>query len=109
MKKCLNPECGKMFEPNKQRPDQKFCCEKCSRRYRYLTIQKPNYKPKEKISFNDRKYSRTTIYLVHKWTIEGMHMVDVAQILNRSIYEVNKILKKPLTENERVRMQRFLR
>lgn len=45
-------------------------------------------------------YSRLTVYLVHKWRCEGMSEPAIAQVLSRSLWEVQELLLEPLTKNE---------
>lgn len=98
MNQCLNPRCGRMFEPTRGHPNQKFCCVECSQHYYYL--QRCETKGNCRDSY-DRPLTRTTVYLVHKWFSEGMTLTEIAKITGSSMGRILKAYKVPLTEKEK--------
>lgn len=111
MNKCLNPECGKMFEPTKGHKNQRYCCRQCNQRHHYLKSYKPKTerKPFEVVlGGNERPMTRFTVYLIHKWHKEGASLTDISYILNRKIEQVIRALQIPLTEGQKATMEEYL-
>lgn len=111
MKQCQNPKCGKMFEPNPIRPQQMFCCKKCRQQAHNVR----NYKKwkQDYLTWHregkSRPLTRFSIYLIHKWHIEGLKEKEIAEILSRDIEHIKEALATPLTEKEKLKMEMYLK
>lgn len=86
------PVCGGEYRA--RYPDQKTCSRSCGRRYTQIALRGLTWK-------NGEDVSRTTIYLVHKWTAEGMPEREISSVLSRPEKEIRKIQAIPETERER--------
>lgn len=55
----------------------------------------------------NRPYTRDTVYLIHKWTQEGMTVPQVARLLSRSEENVQAALHRPLRPSEQKSLTAF--
>lgn len=56
----------------------------------------------------NRPYTRDTVYLVHKWTQEGMTVSQIARLLSRSEESVAAALNRPLRPAEEKSLNAYL-
>ena len=102
---CKNPKCGEMFEPKNGK--QIYCCDKC-RRYVHNLRHRERVK---RIPFvkggTNRPFTTDTVYLIHKWYIEGMSREVIAEILQRDIKQINEALLTPLSTQEKIMIQKY--
>lgn len=107
MRKCANPKCGKMFEPNCHR--QIYCCRKCR-----VQVTNENYRKRvERVPFikggTNRPFTESTVYLIHKWYREGMSRKAIANMLQRDIKQIEYALLTPLSEGEKTLIDLYRR
>ena len=111
MRKCKNRGCNNYFEYNPSKPRQKYCCRKCCQdahnRVNNRKRKYHKYEPAPKSDLN-RQYTEDTVYLVHKWNREGMSVKEIAELLNRSVENVQNALDIPLTRPQEKCMDEYL-
>ena len=104
--------CGAEFEAKSAK--RIFCSDDCKQRYhRPASIKRQREKREaEKAAIRaglplpqteahqPREITPTTVYLVHKWTAEGMPVGVIAQTLERCAEDVNRALSQPITEEQ---------
>ena len=56
----------------------------------------------------NRPYTPDTVYLIHKWHREGMKVKEIAELLNRSVENVQKALRKPLTRGQEKILKEYI-
>ena len=109
MRKCQNSKCGQYFEYNPARK-QLYCCSKCrqeaNNRKRNRKRSYHKHQPELKSDPN-RPYTRDTVYLIHKWHREGMTAQEIAELLNRSVENVQAALESPITHSQVESMKRY--
>lgn len=86
------PVCGKAYKT--RYPGQKTCSRSCGSRYTQIALR-------DRTWINSEDISWTTIYLIHKWTAEGMPEQEISSALGRPEKEIRKIQAIPETEQER--------
>ena len=94
---CLT--CGRRFTATKK--GQKYCSRECTRRDNARRLRE--YRAAHRESAENpkpREITPTTVYLVHKWTAEGMPVGAIAQTLERCAEDVNRALSQPITEEQ---------
>lgn len=82
--------CGKEFKPKNHR--MAYCSAKC----RDLDLKRG-----ATIRGEDRPFTSSTVYLVHKYNEEGMNVEEIASLLYRSVASIIKALETPITESEK--------
>ena len=60
------------------------------------------------LSVLNRPYTRDTVYLIHKWALEGMTVPQIARLLSRSEENVEAALRRPLRPSEQRSLEAFL-
>ncbi len=55
----------------------------------------------------ERKHTRNSVFLIHKWICEGMTPALVGSILNRSEKNVLLALRVPLEKNELLMLRKY--
>ncbi len=101
IKLCEN--CGARFIPN--RNTQKYCCVPCRRE----SLEKRGYKCRKKNRIGEeRAFTDLTVYLVHKWVIEGLSTDQISKILSRSERNIKRILEVELTEKQKKTMSEYI-
>lgn len=95
-RKCAN--CGTIFKPKNAL--QKYCSDVC-REY-----VKSKDKSESSIGLK-RDFTKSTVYLIHKWNQEGYSVKEIAYMLHRSIERVKYALTIPLTEDEKNMIEIF--
>ena len=105
--KCANDRCNNWFMPKTER--QMYCCRKCcmSVHNRAENKRRRQQKAAEPPQDRNRPYPRDTVYLVHKWYREGMKVKEIAELLNRSVENVQEALEKPITHSQVESMKRY--
>lgn len=105
--KCANDRCGNWFVPKNAK--QKYCCRKCcmSVHNRAENKRRRLQKAAEPPQDRNRPYTRDTVYLVHKWYREGMKVQEIAELLNRSVENVQAALESPITHSQVESMKRY--
>ena len=104
MKKCENPDCDKMVG------DKKYCSKKCMLHAYYLrTRDTKQVRIKNGNSGKNRPITRLTVYLTHKWVMEGLSFEEIASITNSSIARITEAYKIPLTEKEKEKMEMYIK
>ena len=106
--KCANDRCGNWFVPKNAK--QKYCCRKCcmSVHNRADNKRRRLQKAAEPPLDLNRPYTSDTVYLIHKWHREGMKVEEIAEMLVRSVENVQAALRKPLTYSQEKTMEEYL-
>lgn len=60
------------------------------------------------LSVLNRPYTKDTVYLVHKWSAEGMTVAQIARLLSRSEERIEEALRCPLRPSEQKSLEAFL-
>ena len=115
MKQIRCAICKRWF--NSPRSNRKYCSPHCQkeaerRKNRALYLKKRKslqpIKPYEGIEGKGRAVTDTTVYLIHKYYKEGMAKTEIARLLNRTGYCVEKALNTPLDASQKERMKKYL-
>ncbi len=73
---------------------------------KFAKCKEKNFTEKNNPDFN-RKHTKDSIFLIHKWICEGMSPKIIGSILNRSEKNVLTALRYPLNEGELLCMRRY--
>lgn len=89
--------CGRRFAATKK--NQKYCSRECTRRDNARRLREYRAAHKDGVGKppEPREITPTTVYLVHKWTAEGMPEGVIAHTLERCMEDVGKALEQPIT------------
>ena len=106
---CQNPECQKIFVLKKN--GQLYCSQKCGNRaWKLKNVKK--WKERDKtVKFPEalsRPFTLDTVYLCHKWHMEGMKVREIAGLLERSEENVQKALDTLLKKGEMEVIRKYL-
>lgn len=56
----------------------------------------------------ERAFTEDTVYLVHKWYLEGCPIKTIADVMNRSVDNIMKALATPLSEAEEEMLKEYM-
>lgn len=106
--KCANDRCENWFVPKTAK--QKYCCRKCcmSVHNRADNKRRRLQKAAEPPLDLNRPYTSDTVYLIQKWHREGMKVKEIAELLNRSVENVQVALQSPLTRGQEKAISEYL-
>lgn len=85
--------CTKLFIPKNNK--QIYCCKGCF------------YKSYSQRMYGDGAITALTVYLCHKWKLEGYSLAEIAEIKKCKIEDVKMALSVPLTETQKALAEQF--
>lgn len=94
--------CGEAFETGNHR--KVYCCVEC----REIAKQKRR-KPRNGMKKQEQmeKADGFSVYLCHKWKLEGMRIGTIAQIKNATVEQVKEALAIPLTKEQKATLRAY--
>lgn len=73
----------------------KYCSEACAKNARAAQIREHGKRP---YPTSVRPFTDDTVFLVHKWSQEGMTEVEIADVMARPIEQVEEALATPIAD-----------